>query len=134
MKSLRKVRCACCGVAGTHEGRGLIKACYERARLRGLLNAYPCRPPKIVIKKGRWKGIRDKHLHAVWNALCANPRASMREIEQMADCALATVQEAVRELYRRGLIDREPTHARTIRITGARHQGHAYRVVWFDLS
>lgn len=136
MKGQRKVRCACCGVMGIHEGRGLIKGCYERARNRGLLRAYPRRQPKPIIRKARkpQTGIRDKHLRAVWNALYANPSASMREIEVQAGCALSTVQKAIRELCKMGLLDKEPKCSRAWRITGIAHADHAYRVVWFDPS
>ncbi len=73
-------------------------------------------------------------LHRVFDAILADPQASMREIEQSAGVALGTVQAAIKELARRELLIRDVRSPRSITLRCARHQGHAYRVVWFDPS
>ncbi|MFI6534162.1 hypothetical protein ACIBHY_17005 [Nonomuraea sp. NPDC050547] len=37
----RPITCACCGTAGLHHSRGLIRTCYERRRCAGTLTRFP---------------------------------------------------------------------------------------------
>ena len=91
MISNRIVRCVCCGCTGRHEARGLIKSCYERTRQRGLISVFHKRQPMIRPVKERKRTMVQTKLHRVFDAILADPQASMREIEQAAGVALSTV-------------------------------------------
>lgn len=39
------IRCACCERRGVIQARGLVKACYERHRMRGALGLFATRRP-----------------------------------------------------------------------------------------
>lgn len=131
MKGHRKVRCACCGVVGIHEARGLIKSCYERIKRNGYLANFARRPLKVVVKRERDKPMQ-KHIYAIWNALLVNPHASLQEIADQVGCVKSTAYQATRKLQRLGLIAKEFKRARARRITGVSHAGHAYRIDWYD--